>query len=176
MRLLFLASGLLSASLAQAQPFQPQVATESQTLFQCSQTSVSAMMFIDVADAALFSSDCSTLPRLAEEVQISFIYHREFAAEDFIEAAETLLKRNLSKAEYQQIEADLNSFNEPYQDVVEGDRYDVRSTADGLKLLKNGEIISQNTSKILSKKYFKIWFGTQPFNKKLKKALLKSDR
>lgn len=172
MRLLLLTSCLLMASLARAQSFEQQITTDSGPLFQCSQASVSALMFIDVADAALFSSDCSVLPRLADELQISFIYHRDFAAENFIEAAETLLKRNLSEAEYQQIEADLNAFNKPYQDVEAGDRYDVRLTGGGLQLLKNGTPLSQHPSQTLGRHYFKIWFGDKPFNNKLKQQLL----
>lgn len=173
-RLLMMFLVLCLPALSQAQPFTQQLNTGSQTLNKCNQTEVTAMLVVDVADAALYSADCSILPKLADEVQLSFIYKRGFAAEDFIEAADTLLKRNLSDSEYQQIQADLAQFNQSYQSVVEGDRYDIRLTADGLSLLKNGKLISQHASQTLGEHYFAIWFGDDPFNKKMKQALLKS--
>lgn len=171
-RLMTIFLAMLLPALSQAQPFAQQLDTGKQMLNKCSQTEVTAMLVVDVADAALFSADCSILPKLASELQLSFIYKRDFAAQDFIEAADTLLKRNLSDKLYQQIQADLAQFNQSYQSVVEGDRYDIRLTADGLSLHKNGERIGQHASQTLGKHYFEIWFGDKPFNKKMKQALL----
>jgi hypothetical protein len=171
-RLITLLLALIFSPAALSQPFSQQIETGSKTLSKCSQTEVTAMLVVDVAEAALFSADCSILPKLPDELQLSFIYQRGFAAEDFIEAADTLLRRNLSDSEYQQIQADLEQFNQSYQSVVEGDRYDIRLTASGLSLLKNGDVISQHPSQTLGRHYFAIWFGEKPFNKKMKKALL----
>ncbi|WP_297812085.1 chalcone isomerase family protein [uncultured Methylophaga sp.] len=171
-RLVTLLLALILTPAALAQPFPQQLDTDSETLSKCNQTEVTAMLVVDVAEAALFSADCSILPKLADELQLSFIYQRGFAAEDFIEAADTLLRRNLSDSEYQQIQADLEQFNQSYQSVVEGDRYDIRLTAKGLSLLKNGEVISQHPSQTLGRHYFAIWFGDKPFNNKMKQALL----
>lgn len=171
-RIAILVSMLTLSATSAADSFEQQIVTDSSQLQKCNETTVSVWHFIDVASAALFSEDCGQLPTLAESIQISFIYHRDFKSEDFIEAAETLLKRNLSDAQYQEIKTDLNKFNRPYQPVHDGDRYDVRLTKTGLYLLKNGKQLSHNRSQTLGKRYYMIWFGEKPFNKKMKRALL----
>ena len=155
-----------------AEDFPSNISLSNGQLQKCSQTEITVMMFIDVAKAALFSSDCAQLPRLTDELQLSFIYQRDFKGEDFVEAAETLLQRNLSRDEYQQIESELDRFNQHYQAVKEGDRYDVRLTRAGLYLIKNDEVISHSSSLVLGKRYYQIWFGQKPFNDKMKQALL----
>lgn len=175
MRFFSLFLALLFAHASHANNFPAVVKTELGNLSRCSQTEVSVMKFISVADAALYSEDCSQLPALAEHLQLSFIYHREIAGEDFIEAAETLLRRNLTAEEYTQIETDLNAFNQSYQSVQDGDRYDVRRSKNGLFLLKNGHVISHHSSTVLGQVYYLIWFGDKPFNEKLKAALLRPE-
>jgi len=155
-----------------AETFSSHIQTEHGQLAKCSQTEISVMTFIEVADAALYSSDCAQLPALTADLQLSFIYHRNIAAEDFIEAAETLLERNLSAAEFMQIEQELTQFNMGYESVAEGDRYDIRRNQDGLSLFKNNRLVSQHASATLGQRYYQIWFGDKPFNNKLKQALL----
>ncbi|MTI63469.1 chalcone isomerase family protein [Methylophaga sp.] len=166
---------VLFAQHSLADVFSSQVQTQYGQLEKCSQTQISVMKFIDVADAALYSSDCTQLPALTSDLQLSFIYHRDIAAEDFIEAAETLLERNLSATEFQQIEQDLAQFNTGYESVAEGDRYDIRRNQDGLSLFKNNRLVSQHASTTLGQRYYQIWFGDKPFNDKLKQALLEPD-
>lgn len=172
------ASFIIAIVLSQssiAADFTDSVSTDEGVLSKCSQTEISVMKFIDVADAALYSSDCQQLPVLADDVQLSFIYHREIAAEDFIEAAETLLRRNLSASDYQQIEREMESFNAGYESVAEGDRYDIRRSNAGLALFKNQRLVSQHPSDRLGERYYAIWFGDNPFNQKLKQDLLQPD-
>lgn len=163
---------LLLPLMTHAEGFPENISLKNGQLQKCSQTEITVMKFIDVAKAALFSSDCSRLPRLTDDLQLSFIYQRDFAGEDFIEAAETLLQRNLSETDYQQIETELDNFNQHYQAVEEGDRYDIRLTRAGLYLIKNDEVISHSSSLVLGKRYYQIWFGQKPFNDKMKQALL----
>ncbi|GEM_PF-2047307 len=163
------------ASNSVADAFSSHVETDFGQLSKCSQTEISVMKFIHVADAALYSSDCSRLPGLTNELQLSFIYHREIAAEDFIEAAETLLKRNLSAAEFEQIETDLEEFNAAYESVAEGDRYDIRRNQNELLLFKNNRLVGQHASSALGQYYYQIWFGDKPFNDKLKSSLLEPE-
>lgn len=172
-RYFFLLFSVLVMSTSVADSFEQQIVTDDSQLQKCNQTEVSVWSFIDVASAALYSADCSKLPELADSIQISFIYHRDFKAADFVEASETLLKRNLSDDKFQQIEPALNHFNQSYQPVQDGERYDVRLSPSGLYLLKNGEQISHSRSQLLGKHYYQIWFGDKPFNKKMKQALLK---
>jgi hypothetical protein len=166
---------IIFVSNSHAEAFSSRIETEHGPLAKCSQTEISVMKFINVADAALYSSDCDQLPALTDEIQLSFIYHREIAAEDFIEAAETLLKRNLSAAEFEQIKADLAQFNTAYESVAEGDRYDIRRSASGLSLFKNDRLLGQHASDSLGQRYYQIWFGDKPFNNALKESLLQPD-
>jgi hypothetical protein len=133
------------------------------------------VMWFDVGKAALYLEDCNDRNRqLNQPMQLSFIYHREFDAEDFIESAQKLLKRNLTQAEYASLEHDLRAFNENYQAVKQGDRYDIRFTDNAeVVLVKNGRPISQTFSPVLREKYPLIWFGKDPFNKQIKQDLLK---
>lgn len=166
---------LLFVPVSLAETFSSFIKTEDGELAKCSQTEISVMKFINVADAALYSSDCSRLPDLTENLQLSFIYHREIAGEDFIEAAETLLKRNLSDAEFSRIKTDLDEFNTAYESVAEGDRYDIRRNQNGLSLFKNGRLIGEHASMTLGQSYYQIWFGEKPFNDDLKQSLLEPD-
>lgn len=166
---------LLFAPASLADAFSSRIDTEHGELAKCSQTEISVMKFINVADAALYSSDCSRLPDLTQNLQLSFIYHRDIAGEDFIEAAETLLKRNLSDTEFTKIKADLDEFNAAYESVAEGDRYDIRRNQSGLSLFKNGRLIGEHPSLMLGQSYYQIWFGDKPFNDDLKQSLLKPE-
>ncbi|WP_417499955.1 chalcone isomerase family protein [Methylophaga sp.] len=152
--------------------FQDTVKTTSSTLQKCNETSITVMAFVDVADAAFYLPDCNFLPDIAGEKQLSFYYHRSITADDFIEASETLLERNLTSTEYSKIEDELTRFNANYQDVEDGDVYDIRKTKSGLYLLKNGQQISHSSSIELTNFYYQIWFGPKPFNKGMKETLL----
>lgn len=160
---------------ATAEDFPDFISSDGSQLQQCSKTAIKVLKFIDVGQAALFTSDCGELPDLTPSLQLSFIYHRDFDADDFVEASETLLQRNLTDGQYAEIKNELDRFNQSYQSVVEGDRYDIRLNQNGLFLIKNGTQLSHSTSQLLGKHYYQIWFGEQPFNQNLKQALLQSE-
>lgn len=163
---------LFCTALMADERFQNTAVTTSSTLQKCNETSIKVMAFVDVADAALYLTDCGDLPAIDGEKQLSFHYHRDISADDFIEASETLLQRNLTSVEYAKIEAELVKFNANYEDVKEGDVYDIRQTKSGLYLLKNGQQIAHSSSAELATYYYQIWFGQKPFNKAMKKALV----
>ncbi|HEC73453.1 MAG TPA: hypothetical protein ENI26_03660 [Methylophaga aminisulfidivorans] len=155
-----------------ANEFEKFVKASDVTMNNCQQTSISVMAFINVADVGFFMPDCQQRPAYSGNKQLSFIYHRSIDAEDFVEAAETLIKRNVSADIYQQIEPDLNQFNSGYEDVDEGDRYDIRLITDELFLLKNNKILAKSNSALLGEMYFRIWFGEKPFKQDIKSKLL----
>lgn len=161
-----------SGSIIAEDRFPDSVNIPSSSLDKCHETEISVMAFIDVADAALYLKDCKTLPDIEGAKQLSFFYHRSIEGNDFIEAAETLLQRNLTTAQYKSIEAELKRFNANYEDIDEGDSYDIRQTQDGLYLFKNGRQLAYSSSSILAESYYQIWFGTAPFDADLKEDLL----
>ncbi|WP_273149670.1 chalcone isomerase family protein [Methylophaga thiooxydans] len=160
---------------ASAEGFPDYISMDGKQLQQCSKTAIKVLKFIDVGQAALFTSDCGKLPNLTSSLQLSFIYHRDFDADDFVEASETLLQRNLTASQYAEIQNELDVFNQSYQSVVEGDRYDIRLNQQGLFLIKNGTQLSHSSSQLLGKHYYQIWFGAKPFNQNLKQALLQTE-
>lgn len=160
---------------AVAEGFPETISVDGKQLQQCNQAAIKVLKFIDVGKAALYTANCSELPDLTSSLQLSFIYHRDFDAADFIDASETLLQRNLTHTQYGEIKKELDAFNQSYQSVVEGDRYDIRLNQHGLFLIKNGTQLSHSTSQLLGKHYYQIWFGEQPFNQNLKQALLQSE-
>ncbi|SFJ94729.1 chalcone isomerase family protein [Methylophaga sulfidovorans] len=152
--------------------FPDSLPNTSPSLQKCHETAIDVMAFIDVADAALYLFDCNKLPEIRGEKQLSFLYHRAIKGADFVEAAETLLKRNLSVADYKAIEVELKRFNAAYEDVKDGDSYDIRQTQNGLYLFKNGRQLAHSSSSLLAESYYQIWFGTDPFDTDLKQDLL----
>lgn len=164
---------LMPFQLASANNFEPKIQLETTTLQQCSAVPIKVMLF-NLGDVALYREKCSDSSELTNlPVQLSFIYKRSFDAEDFQKSSVELLKRNLDKQTFESIEADLKDFNAGYQEANEGDRYDIRFSADsGLRLFKNGQQLSQSDNSLLGKVYFDIWFGKDPFSKGMKKDLL----
>lgn len=163
---------LFSSVTSANNSFPDSVVDTSPSLQKCHETAISVMAFIDVADAAIYRPDCSKLPEIRGKKQLSFLYHRSIESSDFIEASETLLKRNLTAAEYRNIETELQQFNAAYEDVNAGDSYDIRQTQDGLYLFKNGRQLAHSPSSTLAESYYQIWFGADPFDTDLKEDLL----
>ncbi len=173
LRRLILVTTLFFSSQTWAEnSFPDSVKTTSTPLEKCHETAIDVMVFIDVADVALYLADCNKLPETSGKKQLSFLYHRTIEGDDFVEAAETLLKRNLSSADYKAIEAELKRFNAAYEDVESGDSYDIRQMQNGLYLFKNGRQLAYSSSSLLAESYYQIWFGADPFNKVLKEQLL----
>ena len=157
------------------QLFSDSVMVGEQPLELCNNAKIKVMAMFTVGQAAMYLQDCKqqTEP-LNQPIQLSIVYQREFTPEDFQKSAYKLLQRNLSEQQFGAIEDQLQEFNSNYQAISKGERYDIcYSENTGLMLHKNGQLISQSPSQALGESYFQIWFGERPFNKKLKKALLK---
>ena len=163
----------LSAQSSSA--FSESVMIDEQPLQLCNSAKIKVMALFNVGQAALYLKDCKQqVEPLNQPIQLSIIYQRKFTPEDFQKSAYKLLQRNLSEQQFEAIEDQLQAFNSNYQAIEKGERYDIcYSEKTGLMLHKNGQLISQSPSQALGESYFQIWFGERPFNKKLKKALLK---
>lgn len=160
---------------AQAAEFDKTYQLEEQTLQLCASTPMKKMLF-NLGDVALYAKDCAAVDAdslTAQPVHLTFKYERAFDGEDFIKSSDELIQRNSDAAEYQNIKADLDSFNANYQAIADGERYDIGwSQATGLLLSKNNRQLAQHDSAELADVYFRIWFGDEPFSQKMKDALL----
>ena len=161
---------------SQASDFEPTASIGNHQLQLCSQAPIKVLSVISVGKAALYLADCDkTEQMLQQPIQLAIIYQRAFSAEDFIESATKLLKRNIPQDQFNDLREELDTFNSNYQAIAKGERYDIcHSPQTGLLLHKNGRQIARSESSKLAQAYFKIWFGERPFNKKLKKQLLDS--
>lgn len=173
--------GILTAILVtvscsvQAADFDKTYQLGEQTLQLCAQTPMKKMLF-NLGDVALYAKDCAAVKAdslTTQPVHLTFKYERGFDGEDFIKSSDELIKRNTDATEYQAIKADLDTFNANYQAIANGERYDIGwSETTGLVLSKNNRQLSQQDSAELAEVYFRIWFGSEPFSKKMKQALL----
>lgn len=161
---------------AQAAEFDKTYQLGEQKLMLCAQTPMKKMLF-NLGDVALYAQDCSAVNAnslTAQPVHLTFKYERGFDGEDFIKSSDELIKRNTDDAEYQAIKTDLQVFNDNYEAIANGERYDIGwSQQTGLVLSKNNRQLSQHDSADLAAIYFRIWFGDEPFSQDMKAALLK---
>ncbi len=178
---LLLALSLISLStgvLADQQPeFDSEIQSAGQTLKLCSTTKVKAYSMILVGYSALYMEDCDSRGDdfFEKNKVLSFYYLRDVPKHAFQKSTLKFLQKNLSKETMVQLEPEIVHFNESYQDVGKDDQYKICfSSGEGLKLYLNDEVISSNGNDELAKLYFNVWFGEKPFNKSMKKQLLKS--
>lgn len=158
----------------QAQSFEKTTKLAEHSLNKCSESKLEKYIF-DLGDAALYRQDCNADKNVLTDspVYVEFAYTRSLAGEDFAETASKLIARNTSEQAFQKIEADLNTFNEAYQSIEDGDRYAIAySEQSGLVLSLNGEVLARSDNQQLAQHYFTIWFGDKPFSNQLKKNLL----
>ena len=159
----------------QAAEFDKTYQLGEQSLTLCAQTPMKKMLF-NLGDVALYAKDCAAVNAdslTSQPVHLTFKYERGFDGEDFITSSDELIKRNTDDAEYQAIKTDLQRFNDNYEAIADGERYDIGwSEQTGLVLSKNNRQLSQQNSAELAAIYFRIWFGNEPFSRDIKEALL----
>lgn len=147
--------------------------SQEKTLNRCSIGQLKAYRIFHVGYAALYLNDCKNSGDIFSNSNIilRFAYDREIPANAFSEAANEYLKINLGE-QFQQWRQSLGNFNNAYRDIKDGDYYDLEyNPQNGLKLQLNGRLLSQISDPEIGLAYFTIWFGEQPFSKKLKTAL-----
>ncbi|THK40323.1 hypothetical protein E8Q33_14295 [Methylophaga sp. SB9B] len=170
---LVLWSLLLPFQLASANSFESEIPFDNSVLQQCSAVPIRVMVF-NLGDVALYRQQCTDDSDLTSQpLQLSFIYKRSFDAEDFQKSSVELLKRNIDAKTFDAIETALIDFNAGYQEAKQGDRFDIRFSSEaGLMLFKNGQQLSHSDNTQLGEVYFDIWFGQDPFSKRMKNDLL----
>jgi len=102
-------------------------------------------------------------------------YEVAITAEQFAEAANTILQRQLAPSEVERISSEINQLHASYRTVEDGDRYslcfDGASKITSLAL--NGENIVSIRSPEFAAAYFGIWLGDrEPINQRLREDLL----
>lgn len=102
-------------------------------------------------------------------------YEVEITAEQFAEAANTILQRQLTSKELEHIHSEINQFNSSYRSIEDGDRYSLcfDGASQTTTLALNGDIIISIRSSEFAAAYFGIWLGDhEPINQLLRRDLL----
>lgn len=133
---------------------------------------------ITVYDAALYvrnkegsedilSADTSRCLKLDYAVEVS--------AEDFIRAADTILRRQHKKDKLTRVEDEINKLHRSYTKVAKGDNYTLcyDSAAKATILYRNSVPQVEIVSKEFAEVYFGIWLGAKdPLSDGLRDSLL----
>ncbi|ENV08544.1 hypothetical protein F966_03218 [Acinetobacter higginsii] len=106
----------------------------------------------------------------SQNIQLDFSYDQNIPEWAFKKAANYYLKKNISNFANDSV---LNQITELYKPVKKGDLYSLAYSQmnQQLKLSLNQKLLGSITDP-QANQYFKIWFGSAPFNAKLKQQLL----
>lgn len=134
--------------------------------------------FIKVYDAALYTEQSASEEEILQGAVSKCLlleYDVSLKQKDFIKAADTVLARQFSTEQLDEVRDEINQLHAAYKDVKDGDNYTLcydsqeRSTA----LSHNGREIVRIVSKPFAEVYFSIWLGKEsPLDDKLRDNLL----
>ncbi len=139
---------------------------------QCDHHLVRKGLFFKVVDVDWYAPTCQDSINILSKspVLLRFSYFRSIKREFFIASASDYFLRNLNNSELQS-QNQINEFNSAYQDVQDGDIYDLVINAKGdLNLYKNKRLIQSSNNPLIRNNYLKIWFGKDPVVPALKQA------
>ena len=134
---------------------------------------------ITIGKAGLYLQDCARTDRIMDNVpqQFSVLLGRDADGERLTRMARDGLEDNLSESTRQQLDDTFRCMTEAYRDAETGRRYDVRYLpGHGLQLWLDDELLADCPCGPEGAGYFSIWFGNDPFNTKMKQALLQQAR
>lgn len=100
-------------------------------------------------------------------------YFRNIKGEDFAEATEVMIKKNVTPARYQAMKERVDRFNSLYRDVKPGDRYRaLYIPGRGTSLYHNNRLISTTKGDDFAFAFFSVWLGKNPIDKNFRSILL----
>lgn len=142
----------------------------------CSELELRVAGLFRVGTAYLYLDQCEgASERVLESVPKQFSLHlaRSFSGEDLAETARSTLRDNLGLGSDEDLPATLACMAEAYIDADDGDRYDViYQPGEGLAMFLNNELLKTCEDSGDAAKYFMIWFGEQPFHRRMRDRLL----
>lgn len=118
--------------------------------------------FIKVYDAKLYAeqdADLTTLFTSNKPMCLALIYDVSLTKENFIEAADTILTRQMSTEAIANIQPQLDELNANYQNVESGDEYRLCRQDDALELLFNKKSVVTIESRDFEQAYLGMWLA-----------------
>lgn len=165
---------LLPALPAVADDASP-IAGNGSEWMRCAELELRVAGLFRVGTALLYLDRCDDAERILEPVPKKFSLElaRSFRGEDLIETARSTLQQNLALTNADDLPPPLRCMADAYVDADVGDRYDVVfEPGRGLSMYLNGELLRQCEASEGAEKYFMIWFGDQPFHRRMRDRLI----
>ena len=135
------------------------------------------MMFFKVYVAALYLDDETGTERILDDDvprRLEIGYRNAFSAEDLAKATREGIENNEGVEAAAALEDEIEQLNALYRPVEAGDRYAISFVPGvGTQLAKNGELLGVVRGAAFARALFAIWFGPEPFDSRLKRALLR---
>lgn len=159
---------LISPQVLQAAPVAGQ-------LQRCAELELRVAGLFRIGTAWLYLDQCADAHRILEAVpkQFSLQLARSFRGADLIESARSTLKDNLALDSAEDLPEVLRCLADAYVDADSGDRYDVvYRPNEGLALFLNDQLLQTCEDHAGAEKYFMIWFGEEPFHRRMRDRLL----
>jgi len=125
---------------------------------------------INGCDIALFTPPLTTRQTLlkGDPKALEFVYFRRITGPQFGEAAEEILKRNTTPAEYRKYQAGIRQMSGFFKTVDAGDRYLLWYVPEeGIVLELNGQRQGGINEPGFADVYFRIWLGADPIDQRL---------
>lgn len=142
----------------------------------CSELELRVAGLFRVGTARLYLDDCQEARKyiLAPvPKQFSLQLARAFSGQDLSETAYDLLRRNLDLTDNEPLPESLACLAKAYVDGEPGDRFDVTYRPEkGLALRLNGDLLQFCEDTSHAEQYFSIWFGNEPFHRRMRETLL----
>lgn len=164
------------ATLAIALTSNPGVAAPAPGgLNRCAEVELRVAGLVHVGTAYLYLDQCASAADILKSVpkQFSLSLARDFKGEDLAESARSILTRNLGVDHADQLPEALRCLADAYVDADSGDRYDVvYRPEEGLGLYLNERLLQSCEDTEGAEKYFMIWFGEDPFHRRMRDRLL----
>lgn len=149
-------------------------------LERCSEVELKVIGLFSVGTASLHLADCSQADRVLEAIpkKFSLELDRDMAGQDLIDSANELLVDNLADVDRpENLPEELACLANAYVDATDGERFDVvYEPGERLALYRDDELLEECPDRGRGHEYFKIWFGEEPFNDKMKRRLLERAR
>ncbi len=139
--------------------------SHQQTDYQlCAKQRVTKALFFDVVDVGVYYPNCDQADNVfdSQPKLLRFSYLREVEGVQFTEGADDFLEDNLTDTEKETCMLAFKDFNTIYQDVADGDYYDLFVTPDqGINLRLNESQLAELNKPECAVPYLNIWFGAE---------------
>lgn len=154
---------LVTSELAAAK-LEPSVSYQQIEYQLCAKQRVTKALLFDVVDVGVYYADCKQAADIFDDQPklLRFSYLRDVTGDQFTEGADDFLRDNLAQQEKDKCLTYFNEFNTVYEDVSDGDYYDLFVLPEqGLDLYLNSQQLAQSDNSGCALPYLNIWFGEE---------------